>query len=64
MFPIMMATGFIELLQRSQLVAVWCILGVSKWRILMYLIIVQMNKGHSPKMSSIVETKLFLGFNN
>ena len=43
MFPIPMATGFIELLQRLQLVAVWCILGVSKWRILMFLIIVQMN---------------------
>ena len=43
MFPITMATGFIELLQRLQLVAVLCILGVSKWRILMCLITVQMN---------------------
>ena len=54
MFPIMMATGFIELLQRSQLVAVWCILGVSKWRILMYLIIVQMNNQRRIKQVDII----------
>ena len=43
MFPVTMASGFIELLLRLQLVAVLCILGVCKWRILMYLIIVQKN---------------------